>query len=340
MARVTGIDFSATSVRATQELKARYGLDNLEVHQLPIERARDLGMTFDSIICTGVLHHLPDPDEGLAALRDVLDADGAMQLMVYAPYGRAGIYMLQEFCRLTGVAATDDGIRDLIAILKELPAPHPLRSLLGSPDFREDAELADALLNPQDRSYSVPQLFDFIRRGGLVFGRWVRQAPYLPQCGDMSRLPHAARVATLPPEERFAAAELFRGTMTRHSVLAYRSDYLDDPQPIEFESGAWADYVPIRRSETVCIEEGVPPGSVAVLINRTHGDRDLYLPIDNDEKQMFDAIDGSRRIAEIAKEAPTHHPARSGVDVSRSFFERLWWYDQVVFDAARPALAS
>ena len=90
-ARVTGIDFSATSVRCTEELKRKYKLDNLQVHQLPIERASDLGASFDQIVCTGVLHHLADPDAGLAALRAVLKPAGAMHLMVYAPYGRIGI---------------------------------------------------------------------------------------------------------------------------------------------------------------------------------------------------------------------------------------------------------
>ena len=31
--------------------------------------------------------------------------------MVYAPYGRTGIYMLQEFCRRVGIRATDKGNR-------------------------------------------------------------------------------------------------------------------------------------------------------------------------------------------------------------------------------------
>ncbi len=64
-ARVTGIDFSETSVRCTEELKRKYQLDNLQVRQLPLERARELETSFDQIVCTGVLHHLPDPDAGL-----------------------------------------------------------------------------------------------------------------------------------------------------------------------------------------------------------------------------------------------------------------------------------
>ena len=88
---------------APRSSNGRYNLDNLQVHQLPIERARELGTSFDQIVCTGVLHHLADPDAGLTALRDVLEPGGAMHLMVYAPYGRTGIYMLQEFCRRIGI---------------------------------------------------------------------------------------------------------------------------------------------------------------------------------------------------------------------------------------------
>ena len=231
-ARVIGIDFSATSVRHTEELKRKYKLDNLEVHQLPIERVDELETSFDQIVCTGVLHHLPDPDAGLRALRSVLEPDGAMHLMVYAPYGRTGIYMLQEFCRRIGIPATDDGIRDLIGALGALPPGHPLGSLLReAPDFRQEAALADALLHPQDRAYSVPQLFDFIERGGLTFGRWVRQAAYSPRCGVMARLPQASRMAQLPLAEQFAAVELFRGTMVRHSLVVYRDDSPDADEP-------------------------------------------------------------------------------------------------------------
>src|SRR5208337_2037784 len=107
-AQVVGIDFSATSVRCTEELKRKYNLNNLQVHQLPIERVNELGMTFEQIVCTGVLHHLADPDTGLGALRGVLKPDGAMHLMLYAPYGRTGIYLLQEFCRRVGIHATDE----------------------------------------------------------------------------------------------------------------------------------------------------------------------------------------------------------------------------------------
>ena len=261
-AQVTGIDFSATSVRSTEELKRKYSLNNLQVRQLPIERVSDLNMSFDQVICTGVLHHLAEPDAGLSALRGVLKPDGgAMHLMVYAPYGRTGIYMLQEFCRRIGVHANDEEIRDLIATLKALPRGHPLENLLReAPDLRQEAALADALLHPQDRAYSVPQLFEFIEKAGLTFGRWLKQAPYTPHCGVVAKIPQASRLAQLSVAEQYAAVELFRGTMVRHSVIAYRDDSPGGAQRISFAGDAWLGYVPLRMPDTICVQERLPPG--------------------------------------------------------------------------------
>jgi SAM-dependent methyltransferase len=336
-AQVTGIDFSATSVRHTQALKRKYSLNNLQVYQLPIERVNELEMSFDQIVCTGVLHHLVDPDAGLGALRRVLAPDGAMQLMVYAPYGRAGIYMFQELCRRTGIHATDEGIRDLMAMLKALPPGHPLENLLReAPDFRQEAGLADALLHPQDRAYSAPQLFDFIQRGGMTFGRWVKQAPYLPHCGTLATIQLDSRMAHLPLVEQYAAVELFRGTMVRHSAIVYRNDSPGDRQPVSFVGEAWLDYVPIRMSDTICVQERLPPEAAAVLINQTHTYTDLIMPINAIEKRWFDAMDGTCRIGDIIEKTRPTSQKSNKLDMARTFFERLWWYDQVVFDVSCP----
>jgi SAM-dependent methyltransferase len=336
-AQITAIDVSATSVRCTQDLKRKHSLNNLQICQLPIERVNELGSTFDQIVCTGVLHHLVDPDAGLRALRGVLKPDGAMHLMVYAPYGRTGIYMLQDFCRRTGIQATNGDVRDLMAALSALPPGHPLETLLReAPDFRQEAALADALLHPQDRAYSVPQLFDFLDRAGLTFGRWIRQAPYSPCCGIIAQIPQAPRLARLPLAEQYAAVELFRGTMVRHSFVVYRNDGPLGPLTVNFCGDAWRGYVPIRMPDTICVQERLPPGATAVLINKNHTYRDLFMSIDLTEKRWLDAIDGNSCIDDIVEDRLLPASQRMpGIDMARAFFQRLWRYDQVVFDTSR-----
>jgi len=332
-ARITAIDVSETSLRYTRDLQRKYGLENLDLHQLPIERVQELGCTFDQVVCTGVLHHLPDPDLGLRALRDVLRPQGAMHLMVYAPYGRAGIYMMQEYCRLLRINASDSDLRDLGATLEELPADHPIAGLMrGAKDFRHPDALADALLHPLDRAYTVPQLHAWLDRCGMSFGRWVQQAPYLAQCGMIAKTPHAARLASLPPPLQHAAVELFRGTMIKHNLIAYRDDRAGENQPITFVGDHWRPYVPIALPSTVCVRERLPPGSVAVLINRAHPFPDLILSVDASENGLLAAIDGKRTLAEILALVGEDGGGARRVP---SFFERLWQYDQVVFDASR-----
>jgi SAM-dependent methyltransferase len=327
-AHVVGIDVTPTSLKYTEALKRKYDITNLETRQLAIESAGDLDREFDHVVCTGVLHHLADPDAGLSALRSVLKRDGAMYLMLYAPYGRTGVHMLQEYCRTLGIGTSQPEINDLSAVLKLLPQHHPLMSMLrGSRDSLDANALVDALLNPRDRTYSVSQLFEFLERNGLALQRWYWQAPYLPQCSELSTTSHVSRLSALPEREQYAAMELWRGLMSNHDFVAQHSDAAGDGSKVRFDDEQYLRYVPIRRPWTMCVQERLPPGAAGALLNQTHTFNDLFLLIDAQEKQMFDGIDGRRSIAEIVEKAEDSAAARE-------FFERLWWYDQVVFDTS------
>ena len=327
-ARVVGIDVSPTSIEYNEALKQKHNLTNLEMRQLSIENVADLDQQFDLIVCTGVLHHLVDPDAGLRALGSMLKSDGAMYFLVYAPYGRTGVYMLQEYCRRLGIEISKQEINDLIAVLRKLPNHHPLLATQrGSREFNGDA-LADALLNPRERSYSVPQLFDYIERNDLRFGRWYLQAPYLPHCGSIATTPHAKRLAALPEREQYVLMELWRGLMANHSVVVYRNDANNDGANIRFDNEEYLRYVPIRLAWTMCIQERLPPGAAGVLFNKTHLYEDLFILINAHEKQLYETIDGRRSISEIVEIVNGSAP------VAREFFQKLWWYDQVVFDTS------
>lgn len=318
-AQVVGIDVSATSIEATDRLVALHGITNLTTHVLPIEEVSTLDRRFDHVVCTGVLHHLADPLAGLRALRSVLASDGAITLMVYAPYGRTGVALVQEYCRLLGVSTAPGDVADLVATLRELPIGHPLGRLLRETrDFHHDDALADALLNPRERSYSVPELLGLLDEAGLRFGRWARQAPYLPDCGSISETPHGARVAALPDREQWTAMELFRGTIDRHTVIAFHADGAIGAAP-DFDDGR---LVPIVVPTAVAVDDPsrLPAGMAAALLNRAHTATDLVSFVSASELDLYRSIDGRRTVAELGP----------GAD---RFVERLFRHDLVVVDA-------
>lgn len=325
-ARVVAIDISSTSLNHTESLKKKYDLSNLETRQLPIESVSDLDQRFDLVISTGVLHHLEDPDAGLRALKSALADDGVMYLMLYAPYGRTGVHMLQEYCRRLGVGTTPQEINDLTRTMGTLSQHHPLVLMMrGSRDGLDAGALIDALLNPRDRTYSVSELFEFVERNGLKFARWYWQAPYLPQCGATAITPHLSRLVALPERAQNTQMELWRGLITNHDFIVQQGDLKE----ISFEGEQYLRYVPIRRAWTMVAQDDLPPGAAGVLLNRTHLFDDLYMPINAEEKQVYEAIDGRRSISEIVESVKNSSP------VARDFFEKLWWYDQVVFDVSR-----
>lgn len=329
-ARVVAIDISPASLGHTRELAEKFDLNNLELRQLAIEDVAELDRQFDLIMCTGVLHHMADPDAGLGALRSMLKPDGAMHLMVYAPYGRIGVYMFQEYNRRLGVGTSKEEMSDLISVLKTLPKFHPLLEAQGgSREFPNHPVIADALLNPRDRAYSVRQLFDYVDRHDLRLTRFYWQAAYLPQCGSIATTPHAKRLTTLPEREQYVAMELWRGLMNNHTFVAHRSDGDSNQLKVSFDDETYLRYVPFRLPWTMCVQEDLPPESAGALVNQTHLFPDLFIFIDAQERQIYDAIGGHRTIGEIVDSVEGFGPR------ARDFFQKLWWYDQVVFNTSK-----
>jgi hypothetical protein len=86
----------------------------------------------------------------------------------------------------------------------------------------------------------------------------------------------------------------------------------------------------VRLPNTVVVRERLPAGAAAVLINRSHTYTDLFLPVDQRELKLFNAIDDRRSIDALAN-------GIADWDFTRSFLEKLWRWDQVVFDGSGSA---
>ncbi|SFC68191.1 Methyltransferase domain-containing protein [Polaromonas sp. OV174] len=255
-AHIVHLDMSQASIAIAKRRAEIRGLSNISwVHDSLLNLPGLQLEAFDYINCSGVLHHLADPDLGFKALRSVLKADGAIGLMLYATTGRTGVYQMQQLMRLVNSQEADDTrkIANTREMLASLPASNWFaRSEALHHDHKAgDAGIYDLLLHSQDRSYSVGELFDWLGSDSpqghglhLAFSDVQRgRSPYLPHMVLGSKPPAmAAQLRRLPRRQQYEMAELMIGDIITHSLYVTRDASCTAPY-------GDADYIPFFYHE-------------------------------------------------------------------------------------------
>ncbi len=225
-AAITYVDLSAAA-RAIAEARARVrGLTGITFLTGSLIELETLAPgPYDYIDCCGVLHHLPDPAAGLAALTARLAPGGGIGLMLYGAYGRTGVYPLQSALRRL-TAGLPDGERLALArrLIPKLPATNwfARNPLLG--DHRaSDAGLYDLLLHSRDRAFTVPEIAELVESCGLAITALVDPIRYDPAF-YINDPKIAARLAGLDRLERWALAEELAGSLKTHAFYTVRRD--------------------------------------------------------------------------------------------------------------------
>ncbi|WP_239478754.1 class I SAM-dependent methyltransferase [Lichenicola cladoniae] len=312
--RVTCIDRSERALGVARERATVRGLTNIaflrrSLLDLP---AADLGQ-FDYIDCCGVLHHLPDPAGALIGLERSLAPGGGIGLMVYAPHGRTGVYMLQDALAL--LAPIDEAphtrLETAKRVMRHLPATAWLRANMNFGDHLEggDAGLYDLLLNPRDVAYDVRGFMGLLDRAGLEAACLMEPARYDPDL----LLPDPrlrARTASMSPIERASLAESLAGNMNTHVAYAVRRGEVPAaPDPMA------PDAVPVVREMPAAeiIRQIGPDGSLPMAFGRLM----VPVPLPPLAKAILGLVDGERSIAAIAA-------ALADRGIAQAKFEVAW----------------
>jgi SAM-dependent methyltransferase len=332
-ARVVGIDLSAASLGHEQLLKDKYRLANLSLHRLPIEQAGSLGRSFDFIACHGVLHHLADPVAGLRALGGVLRRDGVLAVMLYAMYGRAGVYMLQDLFRLLGVQQDIAGVALVRETLAALPPTHPVQQYARmATDLDADAGLVDTFLHPRDRAYTVRDCLDLAHDAGMTFQGWDESMPYhldvplggLPPDSSLRRA-----VAAVSEADRWAASELLRANMPVHFFHVCRADRDPRTYRVQFEDDDFLRYIPIVRFDRIV--PGDPARGIQPTLLRPPVPP---VPVAPSHVPILRAIDGHRTVADCLR--AQNRDGATAINFARELFSYCWRQGMLQFHIPKP----
>ena len=229
-AEVVGVDLSEKALEIAQERSLRSGV--IKAHQAPVnfyhlnlEQADRLEGEFDFINCVGVLHHLPNPIQGIQALAKKLAPGGIFHIFVYAELGRWEIQLMQQaIALLQGDKKGDygDGVQVGRQIFASLPENNPILKQdkeRWSLENHWDASFADMYVHPQETDYNINTLFALMEASGLEFigfsnplywqlDRLLGKAPEL-----------VARAKNLAQKEQYRLIELLDPTLTHYEFF-------------------------------------------------------------------------------------------------------------------------
>ncbi|WP_310821166.1 class I SAM-dependent methyltransferase [Stratiformator vulcanicus] len=329
------VDLSDAAMKIARERVRIRGLDSLvQWHRRSLLDIAEMDFEpFDFINCSGVLHHLENPADGLAALKSVLKPDGGMALMVYGEMGRTGVYQIQRLMRIAAANASSEQEKiDLTrTMLSNLPktnwfvAGGGLNSLTAD---SSDAEIYDLFLHSQDRPFSVDELYGWVEEAGLHVAEFTMQNRMLYEpaflLGDSNLV---EELSSLPDRQRRAAGELISGSIAKHNFwVSARAESKVD--------GIRAEYVPClsqlgqQYDVLTAIEQAKTP-NVSIQVNLQNGSSvKLAIAMNDSLRAMAKLIDGSRSLLEIVV-------AIVGPGASREKIDRVWSELQIAIGTLR-----
>ena len=171
-ATVTAIELSETSLAVARARCA--GQANLRLLRYDLHAVAELGQRFDYIACSGVLHHLPDPEAGWAALVGALAPGGAMQVALYSRIARLRVTAARmRLSELMREPVSDDLIREARRRLIAEPVP----GVTDSRDFFSTAGVHDLLFHVHEDCFDVPRIARAIDTLGLTLLRFGLPTP-------------------------------------------------------------------------------------------------------------------------------------------------------------------
>lgn len=207
---VYGCDINRVALAELKRELDEHGLSNAQVIEQSVSKLEDsFGPPggFDVIFCTGVLHHIADPEKALARLAERLAPHGILRLMVYSQHGRADLY---RFARVVQKlwpsqawpwAKRVEMAQALMAELERLfqatgVAPPPLRGHWSDAATVSTVEFVDRYLHPHDRPYTASRLKALVEGAGLRCLDWFEPRDW--QFDTL--LPELAHGPDAPPE--------------------------------------------------------------------------------------------------------------------------------------------
>lgn len=169
-AEVLAVDLSQTSLAYAMMRQAEMGVKNIRFHQADImELGGALSQEYDFIACSGVLHHMQDPQAGLQVIYDLLKPKGLFRLAFYSRTARRSVIAAREAIASKNIAHDAGSIRNFRDHITDHVPSHLLPIFEKVLDYYSLPMARDLLFHVQEHQFDLLQIKAMLERFDLEF---------------------------------------------------------------------------------------------------------------------------------------------------------------------------
>ena len=153
---IVAADLSRPSLALAREAASRYGLNDVHFVETDLRAPGLRRDAFDVVICSGVLHHTPDPRASFACVARLVRPGGVLVVGLYNAYARLPLRLRRAVARLTRY--------------RGIPWDPVLRDRRAQPTRRE-AWLRDQYRHVEEHRHTLHEVQAWFRENGVEYLR-------------------------------------------------------------------------------------------------------------------------------------------------------------------------
>jgi 2-polyprenyl-3-methyl-5-hydroxy-6-metoxy-1,4-benzoquinol methylase len=153
---VVGADLCLASLRLGARAAERFGLDQVTFVETDLHAPGLRPAGFDVVICSGVLHHTPDPRRAFRKVVELARPGGVVVVGLYNAVARLPLRLRRVAARLTGY--------------RWIPFDPVLRARDAEPERRE-AWLRDQYMHPEEHRHTHAEVMRWFAESGVEYLR-------------------------------------------------------------------------------------------------------------------------------------------------------------------------
>ena len=153
-----------------QQQAKKYQVENIQFIQADILEFSNFPMLFDVIECSGVLHHMENPEQGLQSLSELLSPTGVMKIALYSESARKQVINFRKLITNNKQQTGDDLDQRLLRqalLMNQIPGQW--NNITRSEDFYSMSNCRDLIFHEQEHQFTPTKIDNLLSNNQLEF---------------------------------------------------------------------------------------------------------------------------------------------------------------------------